>query len=452
MKPLNLFTEPFELKNIQECRIDKGVNEHFHAVISGYFMSPEADEIYEKCMSKTDFAIKAATDDGEEATLFRGNICDIRICTEEGAVRVTVCAQSKTALLDRERHIRTYQGRDQSYRDIIDQVLSCYKDTALIQPKGKGARVEGLVVQYEETDWELLKRLASQLHTVLVPDCTNDHICFYFGNPEKKIRGKLETKEYSMRRYLDRNGKERVEYSVDSRQIRQLCEGVTVHGSPCYIYRIRGYMKGQELRFEYTLRSLAGFEVPETYNERLSGVSLMGTVREVSGIRVRMDISSEDDLTYGNPMWFLFSTVYSTPDGTGWYCMPEPGDRVRLYIPGNQEKEAYVISAVHMENEQGLRKDPEEKSIRTRWQKEIRLTPDKIVLTNHKGISITLDDNEGIIIKSSRKIQIISDSEVEIKGSRVQIEGQSGVLLMEGPNMLMVRDGIKEQGMHIEHR
>ncbi len=67
MKPLNLFTEPFELKNIQECRIEKVVNEHFHALVSGY-VYPETDEIYEKYMPGTDLVIKAATDDGGEVT------------------------------------------------------------------------------------------------------------------------------------------------------------------------------------------------------------------------------------------------------------------------------------------------------------------------------------------------------------------------------------------------
>lgn len=451
MKAINIFTEPFELRNIQECRIDKTVNEHFQIIVSGC-MYLEMNELYSKYMPGTDFTLKVSTDENEEVTLFRGIIQDIRVYKEEGAVKVTVCAKSKTVMLDVGSHIRTYQGENQTYREIIDQVLSYHKDTAIIQPKGKGCRVEGLVVQYEETDWQLLKRLASQLNTVLVPDCTNDHICFYFGNPKKKKSGRFETEEYRMRRYLDRNGKELTEYLVDSRQIYDLCEYMMVNNMTYYIYQIRGYMDKQELRFEYILRSLAGFEVREIYNERLSGVSLMGTVKEVSGIRVRIDISCEADISYGNAIWFLFSTVYSSPDGSGWYCMPELGDRIRLYIPGHQEKEAFVISAVHMDNEHGLRENPDEKCIRTIHQKEIRLTPDKIVLTNHKGLSITLDDNEGITIKSNQKINIISENEVEIKGARIQIEGQSGVIMMEGPNMLMVRDGIKEQGMHIEHR
>lgn len=34
--------------------------------------------------------------------------------------------------------------------------------------------------------------------------------------------------------------------------------------------------------------------------------------------------------------------------GSGWYCMPEKGDEIRLYIRTVKEKHAYVISSVHL--------------------------------------------------------------------------------------------------------
>ena len=46
--------------------------------------------------------------------------------------------------------------------------------------------------------------------------------------------------------------------------------------------------------------------------------------------------------------WFDFATVYSTPDGAGWYCMPEVGDEVRVVFPDNYEEHAYVASSVHV--------------------------------------------------------------------------------------------------------
>ena len=41
-------------------------------------------------------------------------------------------------------------------------------------------------------------------------------------------------------------------------------------------------------------------------------------------------------------------TVYSSPDGTGWYSMPEVGDTVRLYVP-DKEGRCLVTSSVHKE-------------------------------------------------------------------------------------------------------
>lgn len=451
MKAINIFTEPFRLTDITECRIEKTVNEHFQTQITGYISQAE-EETYLDRMLEITFIVKAKTEEQEEISLFRGCISDVLIYKEDGMTRITVCAKSKTMLLDIGRHTRTYQGEDQTYRQIVDDILSYHEHTALIQPKGKNNGTRGLVVQYEETDWQFLKRLASQLNFPLVPDCTNDHICLFFGNPERRGEDRAELTEYRMRRYVDYVGRESVEYLIKTRQIYQLCKLIYIKNTPCFVYHVKGEMERQELQFEYTLRPGAGFGVPEIVNEKLRGISVMGEVDDVRDTRVRVRLFSENDCDFRNPIWFSFSTVYSSPDGTGWYCMPEKGDHVRLHIPGNREEDAYVISAVHLENEHGFRENPDEKIIRTKFQKEIRLTPDKIVITNHKGISLTMDDREGITIRSSSKINIISENEIEIKGEQIQMEGQKGVILMEGPNVLMVRDGIKEYGINIEHR
>lgn len=452
MQPINIFTEPIQITNIVTCSIDKMVNEHFQAVVTGYIQLDGEEEAYFNTIFKQPFVIKASTEEQEEVTLFRGMMCDLQVHTENGLTKVTIAAQSNTAKLDMKQHTRTYQGESQTYREIADTVLSFHQDTAIIQPKGKGVQTDGLVVQYEETDWQFLKRLASLMHTILVADCTNDHICFYFGAPEKKGDSDLDTSEYQMRRYLDSKRGESVEYIYKSREIRNICERIRVKGYPYYVYQIKCRMENHELGFEYVLRPSTGFEVEEAYHRTIAGISIMGNVTDVSDTYVRVSLLGEADYDFGSKIWFPFSTVYSSPDGTGWYCMPEKGDRVRLYIPEQREATAYVISAVHLECDHDLRKNVNEKSIRTKYRKEIRLTPDKILLTNHKGISITLDDNEGIMIKSNKKINITSDHGIELNGEQIRLEGQDGVLLMEGPNMLMVRDGIKEQGMNIEHR
>lgn len=450
MQPINIYTEPIQVTNISECRITKGVNQHFEAVITGFIKSEEAEDSNLNTALKSPFIIKALSDGGEEI-LFRGTVCDIQIRAMNSLTGITIKANSNTVRMDKRHHTRTFQGASQTYRDLLDQVLACYNDASMIQTKGRGVQTDGLVVQYEETDWQFLKRLASRLHTVLVPDCTNDKICLYFGNPEKGGDLSFDMTEYRMRRYKDQKRGESVEYIIKSRENRELCERVDVKGHPCYIYQIDSCLSNQELEFEYTLRPSYGFETEEIQNEQLTGISVMGEVTAVSDTRVRAALFSEADFDFGNPLWFSFATVYTSPDGTGWYFMPEKGDKIRLFIPERDEQTAYAVSTVHVEDTD-LRTDADRKFIRTKYDKEIRFTPDKILITNHKGMSIILDDSEGITIKSSRRINIASEHEVEIKGEQIYMEGGQGVLLMEGPNMLMVRDGIKEKGMNIEHR
>ncbi|MFW6678951.1 phage baseplate assembly protein V [Lacrimispora sp. AGF001] len=451
MRPINIFLESYNTLDIKECTINKTVNEHFTASVTGYIYG-EDDEKRLYSLLNSPFVIKVITDEQEEISLFRGQIRDMYLSTEGGLRKLKILAVSNTIELDKEKHTRTFQGVGQTYRQIMDRIKSHHENTAVIYAKGKGITTNGLVVQYMETDWEFLKRLSAQMNTVLVADCTNDHTCYYVGNPEKKGKTQLDFSKYGIRWYRDCVKGQAVEYLVNSREILKLCESIMIEGSQYYVYSIIGSMCKEEMVFEYILRPLSGFQVQPYSHNAIAGISIIGTVINVEDTSVQVSLSCEVDESYGNPIWFPFSSVYASPDGTGWYCMPEIGDRIRLYIPDEKEDHAYVISAFYVDDEQNLRNNPDEKSIRTKYNKEIRLTPEKILITNHKGMSMTLDDRNGITIKSNKNINILSEEGIEVKGEEVVMEGKQGVYFMEGPNLLMVRDGIKEQAVNIEHR
>lgn len=133
--------------------------------------------------------------------------------------------------------------------------------------------------------------------------------------------------------------------------------------------------------------------------------------------------------------------------------MPEEGDRVRLYFPDGEEEHAYGLSAIHLDCPEGRRDNPEEKSFRTSHDKEIRFTPDQIRITNHKGMSIVLDDEKGILIKSSRDIRIASEEGIEIESANeAQILAGKGILFKENQNSLSISDGIRHTGLMIEYQ
>lgn len=452
MRAINLTTNQFQFKTILNCRINKQVNQHFTAMISGYIAETTEAEILKHSLEDA-FHIKAHSEDGQVFPIFKGFIQDISIVSEGGLKKMTVRAMSNTGKLDNGRHLRTFQSAHQTWKDVADVIRSFDKNIQVIYNAGHDVRTNGLVVQYKESDWDFLKRLAAENRTVLVPDCTNDFICYYFGCPVKRGETELNSDDYIIRRYRNCDGKEENEYIVTSRENADLCENVVMHGEKYQIYEIRAEMHENEMIYHYYLRKTTGFAVKPDNDKRISGASIIGKVTEVKAEKVRVTLNSDYDYCPNNRLWFPFATVYSSPDGTGWYCMPEKGDRIRMYFPDEREKRAYVISAVHLEDQNNLRKNPDEKFIRTKYDKEIRLSPDRILITNHKGSSISIDDEMGIRIKSDKEVHIAGETSVQINsGETVAIEGRQGVYLRENQNLIMVRNGIKEKAMQIEHR
>lgn len=130
--------------------------------------------------------------------------------------------------------------------------------------------------------------------------------------------------------------------------------------------------------------------------------------------------------------WFQYATVYSSPDGTGWYCMPEKGDSVRLYIP-DKEENSFILSAVHKETDTA-RQNSDYKSFKTKYGKEVLFTPDAILMTNNQGMMVEMNDSEGIMITSDKDIVIDAKDNLTIASNNAS-------LLIAANNILQVKQG-----------
>lgn len=56
------------------------------------------------------------------------------------------------------------------YSELLNQVAADYADAAFRDVITQNASIGQFIVQYEETDWEFSRRLASHFHTGLVND------------------------------------------------------------------------------------------------------------------------------------------------------------------------------------------------------------------------------------------------------------------------------------------
>ena len=82
-----------------------------------------------------------------------------------------------------EKSNRVFQKKVQTYMGIASTVTADTEHSACILP-GSDMRTGGTLIQYQETDWRFLKRMASQLGLPLVPDTSYYYPRFYLGLPE----------------------------------------------------------------------------------------------------------------------------------------------------------------------------------------------------------------------------------------------------------------------------
>lgn len=443
MRAVNIIINPFKMTDILECTINKCVNDHMTANISGYL--PD-QEILERLDPDEEVSVEIKDEKQDYHCIFRGILSSLLCCEEGGLTKLDIKAKSKTVLLDSVNRTRFFYNQGQTYKNIVNYIASCDDKVDVICINESDQKCD-IICQYRESDWSFLKRVAGRLNTVVIPDCTNSRICFYYGLPKKRL-GDIEVISYEVHFKNDIQ-----EYVIESRDVLDLCVPINFKGAELYIYEIESKLTGSELIQKYHLRTKDKFQGQFKENERLIGASIMGTVLEVNQQNIRVDCDYRCDVNGKKMVWFPYATVYSSPGGTGWYCMPEKGDRIRLYFPDAWESNVYAVNAVHLSCENNMRKNPEEKSMRTKYDKEIRFTPEQILITNHKGLSITLDDNKGIIIKSNHNVRIEANDGIEIEsGGEASIVSGRGIMFKENSNSLTISDGIRHTGLTIEYQ
>lgn len=404
----------------------------------------------------------------QEFTLLKGVVTELRVSAQNGVKVLSGVVKSNTCLLDVTPHIRTWQDNDIVYGDMMDVILDPYdgRNPAFIMGV-ENEPIQAFVLQYKETDWQFAKRMASHQNICLIPDDLSEGICFYYGLPkidEADIR-EVETNSYGMQKRLveyigKKDGavpgireKDTIYYTIQLREVFYVGEKVRLNGEELRVSRVESYLRGSEIYHQYWLKTETGFKVPRAYNVKASGVSLKGTILESMKDVVKVSVSEDENPEGCKTRWFPYSTVYSSPDGTGWYCMPEPGDTIRLYIPGIDETEAYVISAVHLQEgkekkDSKKRTKPDHKSIMNKYGKEVLFTPGMLELTNNQGMAVRIIDGVGIEIVSNKEVELRSQEKIKVQSekSEIVIDGSKKIVLIQGNSSVVLAKNIVLEG------
>jgi hypothetical protein len=477
MRDIKIWLSLVNFIDIMECKVTKMVNEHGRAVISGHIHSKDEAGLLQDT-SETRYASIYFQDEAEEnQVIFSGIVESVAVQTEAGVKKATVTLTGGTRLLALKERTRTFQNAAMSYEGVIKQVAKNYSGFHYIIGSNGQTSLDGFLVQYKETDWDFLKRIASHSGDPVITHYKSQGIKFHVGAFKTGKSTKINPVTYTVENGIDeyfhkkkngvelKNKEDACYYCFESREFYDLGEGLTFQNKNLYVYQAESELRGSELIHSYRLKTEGGFQEQKLYNTKLIGASLDASILSVSKDKVKVSIHADGSQEGSTARLFPYSTVYSSPDGSGWYCMPEENDRVRLYFPNEKEGDAYVVSSIHQETGSSVsgggktgstgagggeapRSNPDNKSIQNKYNKKVELTPTTILLTHNDGMIIKLDDEEGISIISKKDILIQSEENLEICSMQesMTMEAAESLELIQGDTKITLKDDIVVEG------
>ncbi|MGL6221909.1 MAG: hypothetical protein ACRC36_28045, partial [Lacrimispora sphenoides] len=242
---------------------------------------------------------------------------------------------------------------------------------------------------------------------------------------ELSVTGERWCMDSECKKSVNWRTREAAYYEVDTVQVLHLGQCVSYRDEILWPYHVRLNLQNGYLRCTCKLAGKNHNMFPTIYNPYIKGISLTGTVleRKEEAIRIHLDIDEEQDagLAYLYP-WF-------PENGNMVYCMPETGSRVRLLIPGEDEREAVGIHCVRQfgpvcEETQ----NPDNRWFTTVTEKKMALKPSDIELSADGGQSgISIQDGIGDIIRSSGEVLIQAKGKVTMHGARIELKAPTEI-------------------------
>jgi len=384
--------------------------------------------------------------------LFSGYPEKVEIKEERGYRIADIQAVSGTILLDQKKSNRVFQKKVQTYMGIAGIVTADTEHSACILP-GSDMRTGGTLIQYQETDWRFLKRMASQLGLSLVPDTSYYYPRFYLGLPEgeKRELGEIISCDLCFDgRYYAVSGKCLVDredficYDVVTRTSLSLGDRVTYEGRELLVSRKKTELAGGEVIFTYRLAGNSYTWVPWEDNPDYTGMSFVGSIVGTQGEQVEVAFDIDKTAAGGNRYGFAPAT------GNLMYCMPQKGTKTALYIGNGDEAQGIATGCIRTNGStcEGTG-SPEKKSFRSEHGKGMDLYPQRMGLDGGETGKITFEDETGTTIESNGGLVLMAKEGIRLESmTGIAMQGMSDIMALyaEGASSLCVNGSVDMLG------
>lgn len=413
--------EGLKIKEITACRINQTPGEHGVLTLTAYAEEGE----FEEALSLQPVRFYAQGE--EEENLFCGILTELFQENAGGLLRIHLTAKSYSILMDLQKKSRTFQDVSMTYAGLLQELLKKYSGADCITAAGE-CPIGALAVQYQETDWQFLKRMFSAVYAPLSCELKIPAVRIYAGIPplEECSQGYelkemvLDFEECALLKEMGYSLQESDSLVCYVRADR-LCGIYSLfpfRGTPMVAARLHASIHRGLLRAVIGLKKKEGIvEVPQ-FPMTLVGLALEGRVLEVKGEQVRLHFAIDDPYPATDVYWFTYSTPSASPDGSGWYYMPEAGDCLRVYFPTKYMKDVLAISAVggyEGKGEPDRMSNPNTKYLRSATGQEMNMGGSGICLASKGNAASLTVGSGGTISAAGKEIQIIAGESIDIK-------------------------------------
>ncbi|MDR2022923.1 MAG: hypothetical protein LBQ71_06640 [Hungatella sp.] len=440
---------PVKLHHIKKLKIEQSLDNHAAAYITGV-LKEENHEAIHRLTSQTNIKIKAKTEEGENI-IFSGIPEKATIKRAHDVYAIAIVLKSHSVRLDIQKKRRSFQNQNNPYGSLFKTILQEYEGD-IWDAASRGAVQNGALIQYEETDWEFLKRTASRVGAKLFPEIRSDRPRIYIGIPEGNrydekgmdycLEKKLEDYLYSQENHGGWSEQEILSYRLESMEDYQLGDKITYQGITFTVAEKITELKKGILAYQYRFQIKSGLKQNIRYNPKLKGVSVEGKVLAVEKDKVKLHLSIDSNQNPSDAAWYPFSTSYASEGTTGWYSMPQEGDSVRLYMPTADESEAYVQALNRLDGEENPKvQDPAVKYYGTSHGKEMKLAPKELTFSAAENVLyLKMGHETGIEISSPQDIHIKTQKKLLGECQTLEIESKEKILLATQSSGIIVDD------------
>ncbi len=450
--------EGISIELLEKLEIHCKVGEHGTLKLSGYVNADSGETLIYGLSEEANIRILA-----KGKRIFSGIITSIKVSGRGNTSYVELEGKTRSYLLDQKKKSRSFQNTQMTYRELANEILSEYAGSEILLSIPQQSIGE-IAVQYRETDWQFLKRMFSMLYATITCLPTAENIQLYAGVPnipssgfEYEIMGfRKEMGEYQ---YWVQEGQSIPDdnflmVEIKTEQIPEFLEQMQVSGQILAVKEMNYTLKNGLLLCTCNLQKPKGILAKKEYPMHLIGVALEGSVLEVAGTQIKIHLKIDDNQKSLDVYWFPFSTLSASQDGSGWYYMPEIGDKVRVYFPTKHTKDVIAIGAVSSYDGKSTKEpdrmgNPSTKYLRNPSGQEIKMGEEGMTLSCGGASSVVVGNGGDIslyaantlLVEASNNIELECEMELELLAAQTAVVActQGGSIQMQPGGLLLVQ-------------